>query len=318
MTLNAAGQVVGQRRYEAYGQGRWSSGEEQTDFGFNSHREESEFGLYDYQARYFSPLLGRFISADPIVPDFSNPQSLNRYAYVYNNPLKYIDPSGHDPWWLQDPWRRTTDQYDEIGASFGDAYHAAEQARVGSYYGSAPPLQAIAHSQPAPPSQERLRESTEMAIATVCDVCDVVLTLNRWRQGDFSGWDVAGMAAPIISAKAARKLGEVVGGRARVPRLNRNALTPEENNALNTTLEHIRSGTRPDGVHHWGGRRDVYENKEGYLPRDVQYKIYDVAPHPKDTTMYGTRRVVIGNNGQWYYSNTHYGDRKGNPFYRLK
>ena len=95
LTLNAAGQVVGQRRYEAYGQKRWSRGVEQTDFGFNSHREESEFGLYDYQARYFSPLLGRFISADSIVPDFSNPQDLNRYSYVRNNPLKYTDPSGH-------------------------------------------------------------------------------------------------------------------------------------------------------------------------------------------------------------------------------
>ena len=95
MTVAADGNVVAQRRYEAYGQGRWSRGEEQTDIGFNSHREESEFGLYDYQARYFSPLLGRFISADTIVPDYANPQSLNRYAYVYNNPLKYIDPTGH-------------------------------------------------------------------------------------------------------------------------------------------------------------------------------------------------------------------------------
>jgi hypothetical protein len=39
--------------------------------------------------------LGRFISPDTIVPDPANPQSLNRYAYVGNNPLKYTDPSGH-------------------------------------------------------------------------------------------------------------------------------------------------------------------------------------------------------------------------------
>ncbi|MFP4345125.1 MAG: RHS repeat-associated core domain-containing protein, partial [Anaerolineales bacterium] len=48
-------------------------------------------------ARYYDPALGRFISADTIVPDPANPQSLNRYAYVYNNPLKYTDPSGHAP-----------------------------------------------------------------------------------------------------------------------------------------------------------------------------------------------------------------------------
>ncbi len=40
-------------------------------------------------------MLGRFLSADTIVPSASDPQSLNRFSYTRNNPLKYIDPSGH-------------------------------------------------------------------------------------------------------------------------------------------------------------------------------------------------------------------------------
>ena len=48
-----------------------------------------------YRARYYHPALGRFISADTLVPSPSDPQSLNRYSYVLNNPLKYTDPSGH-------------------------------------------------------------------------------------------------------------------------------------------------------------------------------------------------------------------------------
>ncbi len=52
-------------------------------------------GLYYYGARYYDPNIGRFISADSIVPDPMNPQSLNRYSYCLNNPLKYTDPSGH-------------------------------------------------------------------------------------------------------------------------------------------------------------------------------------------------------------------------------
>jgi hypothetical protein len=48
-----------------------------------------------YRARYYHPALGRFVSADTIVPEPGNPQSLNRYAYVLNNPLRYVDPSGH-------------------------------------------------------------------------------------------------------------------------------------------------------------------------------------------------------------------------------
>ena len=43
----------------------------------------------------FRSTLNRFASADTIVPDPANPQSFNRYSYGYNNPLKYIDPSGH-------------------------------------------------------------------------------------------------------------------------------------------------------------------------------------------------------------------------------
>ena len=38
--------------------------------------------------------IGRFIQPDSIVPDPMNPQSLNRYSYVFNNPLRYTDPTG--------------------------------------------------------------------------------------------------------------------------------------------------------------------------------------------------------------------------------
>ncbi|MGQ0600108.1 MAG: RHS repeat-associated core domain-containing protein [Anaerolineales bacterium] len=41
--------------------------------------------------------MGRFVSADTLVPGAGNPQALNRYAFVLNNPVKYTDPSGHDP-----------------------------------------------------------------------------------------------------------------------------------------------------------------------------------------------------------------------------
>jgi len=52
-------------------------------------------GLMYYGARYYEPALGRFVSADAIVPEPGNPQDLNRYTYVRNNPQRYTDPSGH-------------------------------------------------------------------------------------------------------------------------------------------------------------------------------------------------------------------------------
>jgi len=64
---------------------------------FTGQELDSESGLYYYGARYYDPEIGRFISPDSIVPDFSNPQSLNRYSYALNNPVIIRDADGHDP-----------------------------------------------------------------------------------------------------------------------------------------------------------------------------------------------------------------------------
>lgn len=46
-------------------------------------------------ARWYDSSLGRWLSADTLVPEPESPQTLNRYSYVNNNPCKYKDPSGH-------------------------------------------------------------------------------------------------------------------------------------------------------------------------------------------------------------------------------
>ncbi|HEY32480.1 MAG TPA: hypothetical protein G4O10_05180 [Dehalococcoidia bacterium] len=78
--------------YYPYGSTR--SGDVPTDKKFTGQRLDGT-GLYYYGARHYDPAIGRFISADTIVQDFANPQTLNRYSYCVNNPLKYTDPTGH-------------------------------------------------------------------------------------------------------------------------------------------------------------------------------------------------------------------------------
>ncbi|MGH8174771.1 MAG: RHS repeat-associated core domain-containing protein [Steroidobacter sp.] len=95
--------------FEAFGERRnptsWSGPPSATDLtkmrdttrrGFTSHEHLDSTGLIHMNGRVFDPVIGRFVSADPFVqaPYFS--QSLNRYSYAFNNPLRYIDPSGFD------------------------------------------------------------------------------------------------------------------------------------------------------------------------------------------------------------------------------
>jgi RHS repeat-associated protein len=95
--LAQGGSVAGATRYLPYGAIRLETGVWPTDRRFTGQRWEQGLGLYDYNARFYDPALGRFLQPDPIVPEPGNPQALNRYAYVYNNPLRYTDPSGHVP-----------------------------------------------------------------------------------------------------------------------------------------------------------------------------------------------------------------------------
>jgi RHS repeat-associated protein len=69
---------------------------------FTGKERDAETGLDYFGARYFSGVQGRFTSADPTLLSVNayNPQSWNRYSYVLNNPLKFIDPLGL---WELDP-----------------------------------------------------------------------------------------------------------------------------------------------------------------------------------------------------------------------
>ncbi len=108
--VNGGGTKLWEERYLPFGELRqtWKSASEmpvQTPYRYTGQRLEVgvgapspvgglDRGLYDYGARWYDPMLGRFAQPDSIVPNPGNPQSLNRYAYVLNNPLRYTDPTG--------------------------------------------------------------------------------------------------------------------------------------------------------------------------------------------------------------------------------
>ena len=68
-------------------------------YKFTGKERDAESGLDDFGARHFGSPLGRFISVDPAGASgkVGNPQGLNRYSYVLNNPLRLVDPDGMYP-----------------------------------------------------------------------------------------------------------------------------------------------------------------------------------------------------------------------------
>ena len=64
-------------------------------FGYTGLGYDYTSGLTYARARYYQPELGRFISEDTYKGSCGNPQSQNLYGYVENNPMLWIDPSGH-------------------------------------------------------------------------------------------------------------------------------------------------------------------------------------------------------------------------------
>ncbi|NBI30727.1 RHS repeat domain-containing protein [Chengkuizengella marina] len=64
-------------------------------FQYTGEIYDEESGLIYLRTRYYDSSMGRFITEDTYEGEINNPLSLNLYTYVYNNPLRYTDPSGH-------------------------------------------------------------------------------------------------------------------------------------------------------------------------------------------------------------------------------
>jgi RHS repeat-associated protein len=77
--------------YDVFGATRSQSGTSDTVFRFTGEQRDSDSGLYYLRARYYDPDIGRFLSQDPLPGG-------NLYAYVGNNPVNRVDPTGLVAW----------------------------------------------------------------------------------------------------------------------------------------------------------------------------------------------------------------------------
>ena len=105
---NEAGQILVNSSFDAFGKRRganWTGSPSQLEWnaiasttrrGYTEHSMLDNLNLTHMNGRVYDQLLGKFLSADPFVPEPLNTQSYNRYSYVFNNPLSATDPTGFE------------------------------------------------------------------------------------------------------------------------------------------------------------------------------------------------------------------------------
>ncbi len=106
----ATGAKLSELRYKPWGEIRNASQPTMTSLRYTGQRMEG-IGLYDYGARWFDASIGRFVRPTASCRNLGDPQAWDRYAAMNNNPVKFIDPTGHmadrgggassmgDKWW---------------------------------------------------------------------------------------------------------------------------------------------------------------------------------------------------------------------------
>ncbi len=98
LATDANGNVVWKANYRPYGERMNNpSAEAGNAIGFAGKPFDPGTGLSYMGARYYNPMLGRFMGVDPAPGNVGDLHSFNRYAYANNNPYKFVDPDGRSP-----------------------------------------------------------------------------------------------------------------------------------------------------------------------------------------------------------------------------
>ena len=90
-----SGAILWAEQFSPYGESIPGSAANPDDEGFTGHIQDTGTGLTYMQARDYDPVIGRFLSNDPVGFAEGGVQYFNRYAYTVNDPVNNIDPTGN-------------------------------------------------------------------------------------------------------------------------------------------------------------------------------------------------------------------------------
>jgi RHS repeat-associated protein len=96
--VNAPGATTTPKLYRFNAWGEYNGGvrpeSNEASIGYTGHSWDSDAGLVYAQQRWYSPMLGRMLSLDPVIGEPANPLSFHGFIYALANPLRYVDPDG--------------------------------------------------------------------------------------------------------------------------------------------------------------------------------------------------------------------------------
>ena len=204
MSTTGGGPVTGSTaRYYPFGDWRTEPTAAETSRWYTGHVHDNlshnDLGLIYMNACFYLPGVGRFVSADTIVPDAANPQSHNRYTYVLNQPLRLVDPTGHyyyDP--ACDCMVHTSNPGNEYPANLARGHG---MAGFGSLKGG-----AIIPIEVAGGWTDQEFDAIMTGVGILCEPCDWAYAASD----GFQWYDAVGLL-PFIPATIGDNLGRFVG-----------------------------------------------------------------------------------------------------------
>ncbi len=158
MTDESGNRIYEQNQvYKPFGEKMPNAGAQasENEIWYTAKPHDEDIGLTYMNARYYDPVVGRFMGVDPVGPIAGGLQHFNRYSYAYNNPYAYIDPDGRQGQAFgfsvrsmttyNDPKMRADAGIKGMETALRDSRSYAETAQTAADYGT---LGAIAVGQP--------------------------------------------------------------------------------------------------------------------------------------------------------------------------
>jgi RHS repeat-associated protein len=229
---NTSGTKISDCTYAPYGEEvSCSPSNVSNHYKFTGKERDSETGHDYFGARYYGSNMGRFLSPDEFTggpmdlygpnpsdagplpyANIVNPQSLNKYSYTYNNPIRYVDPDGHET-------QSTLD--DQAARSAGDGIAGAIKGLYNMAAGTWNAVAGLLNEQGQSSGQPYMQmpmaptatydNATQAVAGGVAQLATVAASAAKGLSGSASSEAGAAAKAPVLNEAQAANLGRFEG-----------------------------------------------------------------------------------------------------------